>query len=60
MLDHQFHVLGSFDGRRLRERGRFLERRRREISSQNLEREGRRNYEDFASKSLIYSLAQKY
>jgi hypothetical protein len=33
------------------EGGRFLERRRRELSSQNLERESEGNYEDFHPKN---------
>jgi hypothetical protein len=41
-------------------KGRPLERRRREFFLSNLERERRRNYEDFAPKSLIYSLERKY
>jgi hypothetical protein len=45
MLDHQFHVLGSFDGRGLRERGRFLERMRRGNLFSNLERERARKNE---------------
>jgi hypothetical protein len=38
MLDHQFHVFGSLDGLERERRGRHLERRRREILSQNLVR----------------------
>jgi hypothetical protein len=38
MLDHQFYVFRSFGGLERERRGRHVERRRREILSQNLER----------------------
>jgi hypothetical protein len=59
MLDHQFLVLGSFDGRRLREGGGSRERRRREFFLSNLERERTRNYEDFGPKITYIPICVK-